>query len=133
MEILTESSTLVPSASANPKYRTFVKMNHVLSFTGGSDKLAYASSLSYYNQDGIVAKGYSNFDHPVQQYVTSIIEEVIDVNRLLKVLKGKATVLSDLSTTEINALPESDTISFISVAPASTAFSSNSFTALLGR
>ena len=38
----------------------------------------------------------------------AIIEEVIDVNRLLKVLKDKATVLSDLSTTEINDQPETD-------------------------
>lgn len=38
------------------------KMNHTISFTGGSDKLAYASSLSYFEQDGIVAKGKSHFD-----------------------------------------------------------------------
>ena len=38
----------------------------------------------------------------------AIIEEVIDVNRLLKVLKDKATVLSDLSTIEIDDQPETD-------------------------
>jgi len=43
-------------------YPNAPKMNHVVSFTGGSDKLTYASSLSYYNQDGIVAKGKSNFE-----------------------------------------------------------------------
>ena len=38
----------------------------------------------------------------------AIIEEVIDVNRLLKSLKDKAAQLSDLSTSEINDLPETD-------------------------
>jgi ketosteroid isomerase-like protein len=45
MEILTESSTLVPSASANPKYRTFVKMNHVL-----SDKESVVKVLQEYKE-----------------------------------------------------------------------------------
>ena len=46
----------------------------------------------------------------------AIIEEVIDVNRLLKVLKGKATALSDLSTTEINDKPETDYLYLSAVA-----------------
>ena len=46
----------------------------------------------------------------------AIIEEVIDVNRLLKVLKGKVTVLSDLSTTEINDKPETDYLYLSAVA-----------------
>ena len=37
------------------------KQNHSLSFTGGSDRLEYSSSINYYKQDGIVAKGKSNF------------------------------------------------------------------------
>lgn len=37
-----------------------------------------------------------------------IIEEVIDVNRLLKSLKDKVAQLSDLSNSEINDLPETD-------------------------
>lgn len=37
------------------------KQNHSLSFMGGSDKLEYSSSINYYDQDGIVAKGKSNF------------------------------------------------------------------------
>lgn len=37
------------------------KQNHSLSFTGGSDKMEYSSSINYFNQDGIVAKGKSNF------------------------------------------------------------------------
>jgi len=36
-------------------------MNHVLSFSGGNETSTYASSLSLLEQDGIVAKGYSNF------------------------------------------------------------------------
>ncbi|WP_445344901.1 head completion/stabilization protein [Acinetobacter bohemicus] len=46
----------------------------------------------------------------------AIIEEVIDVNRLLKVLKDKATVLSDLSTSEINDKPETDYLYLSAVA-----------------
>ena len=42
-------------------YYNAPKQNHSLSFTGGSDKLEYASSLSYFSQDGIVAKNKSNF------------------------------------------------------------------------
>lgn len=38
------------------------KQNHSLSFTGGSDKLEYSSSINYFKQDGIVAKGKSNFE-----------------------------------------------------------------------
>ena len=38
----------------------------------------------------------------------AIIEEVIDINRLLKSLKDKAAQLSDLSTTQINDQPETD-------------------------
>ncbi|NKS46148.1 head completion/stabilization protein [Acinetobacter lwoffii] len=38
----------------------------------------------------------------------AIIEEVIDVNRLLKALKNQAAQLSDLSTSEINDQPETD-------------------------
>ena len=46
----------------------------------------------------------------------AIIEEIIDINRLLKVLKDKATVLSDLSTTEINDQPETDYLYLSAVA-----------------
>ena len=38
----------------------------------------------------------------------AVIEEVIDVNRLLKNLKNQATQLSDLSTSQINDQPETD-------------------------
>ncbi len=36
-------------------------MNHVLTFTGGGENSTYSSSLSFLEQDGIVAKGFSNF------------------------------------------------------------------------
>jgi TonB-linked SusC/RagA family outer membrane protein len=38
------------------------KMDHNLSFTGGSDKIEYTSTISYFSQDGIVAKNKSYFD-----------------------------------------------------------------------
>jgi len=46
----------------------------------------------------------------------AIIEEVIDVNRLLKSLKDKAAQLSDLSTSEINDQPETDYLYLAAVA-----------------
>ncbi len=38
------------------------KTNHSVSLTGGSSKLAYSSSFNYFSQEGIVAKGKSNFE-----------------------------------------------------------------------
>lgn len=38
------------------------KQNHVITFTGGGEKSTFSSSLSYYSQDGIVARNKSNFD-----------------------------------------------------------------------
>lgn len=38
------------------------KMNHAISFTGGSEKTTYSSSLNYFTQEGIVAKGHSEFE-----------------------------------------------------------------------
>lgn len=46
----------------------------------------------------------------------AIIEEVIDVNRLLKALKNQAAQLSDLSTSEINDQPETDFLYLSAVA-----------------
>ena len=38
------------------------KQNHSISFTGGKEKLNYSSSLNYFMQEGIVAKGKSDFE-----------------------------------------------------------------------
>ncbi len=38
------------------------KQNHSISMNGGSDKLEYSSSLNYFKQAGIVAKGKSDFE-----------------------------------------------------------------------
>ncbi|MGQ8337386.1 SusC/RagA family TonB-linked outer membrane protein [Sunxiuqinia sp. A32] len=38
------------------------KQNHSISFTGGSEKISYSSSLNYFKQEGIVAKGKSDFE-----------------------------------------------------------------------
>lgn len=38
------------------------KQNHSISFNGGNDKISYSSSLNYFNQDGIVAKGKSKYE-----------------------------------------------------------------------
>ncbi len=43
-------------------YYNAPKQNHSVSMTGGSEKSTYSSSLSYFKQDGIVAKGQSEFD-----------------------------------------------------------------------
>ena len=38
------------------------KQNHSVSLNGGNDKISYSSSLNYFNQDGIVAKGKSKYE-----------------------------------------------------------------------
>lgn len=38
------------------------KQSHTLSFDGGSEKTTYSSSINYYQQDGIIAKGKSNYE-----------------------------------------------------------------------
>lgn len=38
------------------------KQNHSLTLSGGNDKIEYSSSLNIFRQDGIVAKGKSNFE-----------------------------------------------------------------------
>ncbi|HKJ43959.1 MAG TPA: TonB-dependent receptor [Sunxiuqinia sp.] len=38
------------------------KQNHSISLTGGGDKITYSSSLNYFKQDGIVAKGKSSYE-----------------------------------------------------------------------
>lgn len=38
------------------------KQNHSVSFNGGNDKISYSSSINYFKQDGIVAKGKSEFE-----------------------------------------------------------------------
>ena len=46
----------------------------------------------------------------------AIIEEVLDINRLLVSLRAKASVLSELSTTQINDQPETDFLYLSAVA-----------------
>jgi TonB-dependent starch-binding outer membrane protein SusC len=43
-------------------YRNAPVMNHQLSLASGTETSSYASSFSYFTQDGIVAKGKSNFE-----------------------------------------------------------------------
>ena len=43
-------------------YYNAPKTSHSFTFTGGSNHSTYSSSLSYFGQDGIVAKGKSQFD-----------------------------------------------------------------------
>jgi TonB-dependent starch-binding outer membrane protein SusC len=43
-------------------YRNAPKVSHSISLRGGSDKATFASSLNYFTQDGIAAKGKSNFE-----------------------------------------------------------------------
>lgn len=38
------------------------KINHQITFSGGNDKASFLSSINYYKQDGIVAKGKSQFE-----------------------------------------------------------------------
>jgi TonB-dependent starch-binding outer membrane protein SusC len=42
-------------------YKNAPKVNHVFSLSGAGEKSTYASSLGYFSQDGIIAKGKSNY------------------------------------------------------------------------
>jgi len=42
--------------------RNAAKQSHVITMTGGSETSTYASSISYFGQEGIVAKGQSKFE-----------------------------------------------------------------------
>lgn len=43
-------------------YKNAPKQSHTISLNGGTENVTYATSVSYMNQDGIVAKGKSNFE-----------------------------------------------------------------------
>lgn len=43
-------------------YKNAPKQNHSVNMSGGSDKINFSSSLNYFSQDGIIAKGKSNFE-----------------------------------------------------------------------
>jgi TonB-linked SusC/RagA family outer membrane protein len=43
-------------------YYNAPKQSHTISINGGGEHSAYSSSLSYFSQDGIIAKGKSNFE-----------------------------------------------------------------------
>lgn len=43
-------------------YKNAPKTSHLLTLTGAGENSTYSSSLGYYSQDGIVAKGKSNFE-----------------------------------------------------------------------
>jgi TonB-linked SusC/RagA family outer membrane protein len=47
------------------------KTSHTVSFSGGGEKSTFSSSLNYYSQDGVVAKGKSQFDRITYRLNTS--------------------------------------------------------------
>jgi len=67
------------------------KMNHSISFSGGTEKSTYSSSLNYFKQDGIVAKGNSKFER-----ITYRINTTTDL--------GLATFGSNLNFANINTV-----------------------------
>ncbi len=52
-------------------YKNAPKTSHTFFLNGGSEKSTYSSSLSYYAQDGIVAKGKSKFERITYRLNTS--------------------------------------------------------------
>ncbi|HEY4784850.1 MAG TPA: SusC/RagA family TonB-linked outer membrane protein, partial [Bacteroidales bacterium] len=57
--------------------------SHVLSISGGDEKSTYISSLSYFGQDGIVAKGNSNFQR---------ITYHLSITRKMGILEAGSTI-----------------------------------------
>lgn len=52
-------------------YKNAPRMSHTVSFSGGSDKSTVSSSINFYEQDGIAAKGKSNFQRITYKLNTS--------------------------------------------------------------
>jgi TonB-linked SusC/RagA family outer membrane protein len=70
-------------------YDNAPKMSHRISVSGGSEKSAYYSSLSYYSQDGLIAEGKSNFKR--LNYRINSTHEL-----------GRLTVTNNLNVVSIN-------------------------------
>lgn len=59
---------------------TFVREGHHLTPVHNACSGKHAGFITQALHLKVPVKGYSNFDHPVQQYVNSIIEEVIEID-----------------------------------------------------
>ena len=71
------------------------KTNHEITFSGGNDKASFLSSLNYFKQEGIVAKGKSEFER-----FTYTLKTDWDMN-LIKV--GSSVALANLNSKGIGA------------------------------
>lgn len=58
-------------------YKNAPKSSHTISLAGGGEKATFASSLNFYGQDGIMAKGKSNFER-----ITYRLNTTYDLGRL---------------------------------------------------
>ena len=71
------------------------KTNHEITFSGGNDKASFLSSLNYFKQEGIVAKGKSEFER-----FTYTLKTDWDMN-LLKI--GSSVALANLNSKGVGA------------------------------
>ncbi len=70
--------------------------NHNLSITGGSEKSSYASSLSYFSQDGIIGGDKSNFER-----ITARINSTHKVNDIIKI--GNSLSYSHINKSQVGS------------------------------
>ncbi len=74
-------------------YYNAPKTSHTVSFSGGSDRGTYSSSLSYYAQNGIIAKGKSNFERMTYRLNTT--------REFGKLLTGSNITLANINSKNI--------------------------------
>lgn len=74
-----------------------VKQSHIITFQGGTDKSTYFSTFSYFKQDGIVAKGKSNFERFSYRLNTSKDFGIIKIgtNFALAAITSKGVTTND--------------------------------------
>ncbi|HYF69531.1 MAG TPA: TonB-dependent receptor [Ohtaekwangia sp.] len=76
-------------------YRDAPKASHSISFSGGGEKATFSSSLNYFTQDGIAAKGKSNFER-----ITYKLSNTYDFG---KVTLGSNINIANIKTKGIDA------------------------------
>ena len=90
-------------------FRNAIQTNHQLSITGGSDKISYALSGGYYNQDGIVINtGYKRLSGRANIFAK--ISKTIDVGVNVSLARSKANVAPNGVVSSIILMPATATI-----------------------
>jgi TonB-dependent starch-binding outer membrane protein SusC len=72
-------------------YHNAPKTSHSVSFNGGSEKATFSSSINYFDQDGIAAKGKSNFKRVTYKLSTTYDFGKVTIGSNINVVNIKST------------------------------------------